>query len=136
MFNRLKKDMLNARKNNEVIKKNLLGTLIGECTLTVKEPNDEIVIAAIKKFLKNNARVQEAILSTNDSSNLSSYLVEEEILNSYLPKNLSEDELRNIIGTIIENGADNTGKVMKDLKANFKNYDGKLASDIAKELLA
>lgn len=128
--------MLNARKNNETIKKNLLGTLIGECTLTTKEPSDEIVIATIKKFLKNNAKVQEAMMTTNDSSHLSTYLIEEEILNSYLPKNLSESELRAIIGTLIENGTNSTSKVMKDLKANFKNYDGKLASDIAKELLS
>lgn len=137
MFNQLKKDHLEARKNREKIKSNLLGAIIGDCTKENKSPNNDQCLAIIKSFLKKNKQLQEDCSKTVNMSCLSQALIEEEILNSYLPKQLTEKELRAIIEQVIENGTDNIGKVMKYLKDNIANgFDNKMASDIAKELLS
>lgn len=137
MFNNLKKDHLNSRKNQEKIKSNLLGTIIAECTKTAKDPSDEIITSTIKKFLKNNNETQNAIKDTNNASKLSELLLEEEILKYYLPKMLDEQEIRDIITVRKDNGDNNLGVIMKFFKTHYENsYDGALVSKIAKEVLS
>jgi uncharacterized protein YqeY len=63
-----------------------------------------------------------------------------EILNSYLPVQMSDETLRHRIVNYIEvsklEGAKDMGKVMAFLKSNFDGqYDGKRASEITRELL-
>jgi uncharacterized protein YqeY len=63
-----------------------------------------------------------------------------EVIERYLPKQLTEDETREAIAGIIEELGLSTkkdlGKVMKELKARYAGQtDGKLASSIAGQLL-
>ena len=57
-----------------------------------------------------------------------------DILNAYLPQQLSEDKLRTIIDEFrLENPGANVGAIMGYLKANYEGlYDGKMASTLAK----
>lgn len=58
------------------------------------------------------------------------------VIQTYLGQPLSESELRQTIAAAIEAGADNVGKVMKELNSRHKGlFDGKLASTMAAELL-
>ena len=55
-------------------------------------------------------------------------------LSQFIPKQLTEDELRAII---VEMDASHLGEIMQKLKANYDGiYDGKLASTIARDILA
>jgi uncharacterized protein YqeY len=60
------------------------------------------------------------------------------IIEEFLPKQLSRDELTTIIGGIKEkSGSTNLGEIMKILKESHGgSYDGKIASEVARHLLA
>lgn len=63
-----------------------------------------------------------------------------EVIERYLPKQLSEDETREAVAGIIEeldlSSKKDLGKVMKEVKARYPSQvDGRLASSIAGQLL-
>ena len=62
---------------------------------------------------------------------------EADIYKSYLPKQMTEEELTKEIGLFLGNNADaNMGQVMGFLKQNFGGlYDGRTASALVKGLL-
>lgn len=144
----IKKDQLQARKNKDATKASLLTTLLGEASMIGKndgnrESTDAEVIAVIKKFVKNT---QEVIRITGMQQSIESReagkVASEElrILESYLPKQLSENELRaemqKLIAELNLSGPKGMGILMKEMKARFEGtYDGGLASKIAKEVL-
>jgi len=58
------------------------------------------------------------------------------LLQEFMGKQLSEDELKNIIQELLAGGADSIGAVMGALNKDHKGtFDGKTASQIARELL-
>lgn len=146
LFEKLKLDRIQAMKDKDVIKKDLLGTLIAEASKEVKEPADDKVIATIKKFIANLKQITgmgnigqlEALLAKTQK--------EIAILESYMPKQLSEFELEQIIKNLYKKSMDNPsepyvfitmGEVMKHLKENYAGlYDGKLANEICKRVLS
>lgn len=105
-------------------------TLIGEMDNEVSRSKDgsrvvtdEIATKILKSFKKNLEETQSLDKSFNFSSAL-----ELDIVNKYLPKQLSHDELERLIA-----GAKpaNVGSWMKYLKDNYAGlYDGKLAKQI------
>jgi len=81
----VKKDLLEARKSKNVITKNLLSTFVGEIETSLKNENidiDTLVESLAKKFIKNASTID------NDVSRK-----EIEILNEYLPKMASKQEI-------------------------------------------
>lgn len=129
----LKRDSLAARKDGRSLVSRLLITVIGEIETQTKrdgkEATDQLVIATCKKFVANN--LETIGLTKKHESGL---LSENQILENYLPQQLTETELRVIIRDL---GAENIGAVMGHLKSNYAGrYDGKSASGIAREYLA
>jgi uncharacterized protein YqeY len=121
-------DFMEAYKAKEMAKKDFLGVLKTEVTKESKEPDDVIVVNKIKSMIKNAE-------ATNSLSRF-----ELEILNRYLPVQMSDETLRHRIINYIEvsklEGANEMGKVMAFLKSNFDGqYDGKRASEITREIL-
>jgi uncharacterized protein YqeY len=121
-------DFMEAYKAKEMAKKDFLGVLKTEVTKESKEPDDVTVVNKIKSMIKNAE-------ATNSLSRF-----ELEILNRYLPVQMSDETLRHRIVNYIEvsklEGANEMGKVMAFLKSNFDGqYDGKRASEITRELL-
>ena len=56
-----------------------------------------------------------------------------EVMNEFLPKMLTEDELKEVIKA---SGLNNIGQIMKYLKENYNGlYDGKIASKLIKEII-
>ena len=133
----IKNDQLTARKNRDVIQASILTTLIGEASMVGKnngnrETTDLEVIAVIKKFINN---INES-LSVKDSDILRT---ERNILNAYVPQQMSDLDLKEYITGIISAmrlSSKDAGIVMKELKATQEGlYDGKRAIQITKELL-
>lgn len=139
LIDRLRADQLAARKAKNDIARSLLTTLLGETTTIAKNagrdnPTDDEVTAVVRKFLKGNAEVQ---LHLKDEIDLAVARTEADLLNVYLPKQLTEQELRDAVIAAIAGGAANVGAIMGVLKTNFAGlYDGKLASSIIKEAFA
>ena len=133
----IKAASLAARKARETAKASLLSTLIGEIETAAKSGksvNDDDVIAVVKKFIKN---IDESLVHVTRTSALvaDDMRAEKEILESFLPQQLSEAELKALLQTYIAEGAKNVGDLMKRLKAEKAGlYDGGMASKLAKEL--
>ena len=150
MLKRIKEDQLNARKEHNKLKTGMLTALLGEISIVGKnngnrETTDAEAIVVIKKFLKNVNETLKIFTRGSMEMGAGSHTVEKinelraeiKIYESYLPKQLSEDELKDIISRFGEEAyTSNVGTVMKYLKENYNGlYDGKLASTIAKEFL-
>ena len=135
----LKTDQLQARKNRDSVTANLLTTLLGEAGMIGKnagnrETTDDEVIAVVTKFIKN---IDETIKHTSATDELT---LERRILMTYMPKQLTDDELKLTISQYITEqgleGPKSMGIVMKYLKDTFSGqYDGKAASTHTRELL-
>ena len=122
----------------------LLTTLFSEASVPGKaaqrESTDAEVIAVIKKFVKNNDECMMSAGSRRDSDWHDRLSIERDVLNLFLPKQLTADELKEIIGGFVAAngiaGPKGTGLVMKMLKEQYEGlYDGKVASDIVKMVL-
>lgn len=132
LINKIKDDLTNLRKqavDKQAI--SLLTTLYSEAANVgindgKRLSTDDEVLRVIKKFIKD---IDLCLLHATDKD---SYLREREIIEQYLPKQLSEDELNEIISSYItSSGKTAKADIMKYLKSAFGGkYDGKLASNI------
>ena len=138
LFEQLKADQLTARKAKETLKATLLTTLLGEAGMKGKnarngDPTDDEVKDTIKAFLKN-ARLTLEKLGPIEGGPVMAVNAEIQILTSYLPTQMTEEQLRYTISTGIQAGRwekslKAKGLVMKYLKENFAGqYDGADAS--------
>lgn len=112
-----------SEENTET--KSLLRVIIGEADRQGKNIGDQEMMSIIKKMIDNAAAV-------NNENEI-------KILERYLPKQLSEVELKNIIINLISANSytiKDMGNIMGYLKKEFTGqYDGKIASDITKKIL-
>jgi uncharacterized protein YqeY len=139
LFEKLQKDTLESRKNKDASRAALLSTVLSQVkTLAIddghREPNDQDVVKVVRSFLKGvNENLELAAKGTLSEEEKAKSEFEKRVLEEYLPKQLGADELRNIMK---EAGVKNIGEAMKLLKEKYDGqYDGKLASAIAKEIL-
>jgi uncharacterized protein len=128
LIEKISKDFMSAYKAKDMEKKNFLGVIKTEVTKETKTPEDSYVVGKLKSMIKN----------AQSTNSLTEY--ELNIINDYLPTQMTEDVLRETIGNFITKEDLSTmkdmGKIMGYLKSNFEGeYDGKLASTIIKELL-
>lgn len=142
---KIKSDQLAARKEQTAVKSALLTTLIGESEMIGKnagnrETTDTEVVAVIKKFIKNIDETLGHLKVFPASYDYTRGVLEKQILEEYLPKQLTEAELRVVIFDVIATGLQNSGSqinrgtVMKELKNGYAGqYDGKLAAAIVSE---
>lgn len=135
LYDQIKAERIKAMKNKDAIRKSILTTLLGEVETNAKRENtdatDELVIAMCKKFIKSNGEVlTKAVASRQLFNQLNT---ENIILSEFLPKQLTEAELRVII---TELNATNIGQVMQHLNKNHNGqFNRGLAASLAKELL-
>ena len=131
----IKKERLSARKEKNSVKASILTTLTGELESRAKrdgsEITDEMVISTARKFIQSNLDSITALPCPDGNSSL---LMENEILESFLPKQLTEEQ---IIGIIESLGCDNIGEIMKHFKSTYSGqYDGKLVNSLVKAHLS
>jgi uncharacterized protein len=128
----IRRDMQDAKKNKETVKANLLSTLYAEIftqSKSGKEMTEEDEIKIIRKFIKN----ADETLSFGVNDDVKKKLEEEKtILEAYLPKQLSKDEIDTIVSKMVSEG-----KSMKDIMPFFKEnysgrYDGRAVSEAVK----
>lgn len=133
LINKIKADLLQARKNRDKDKARLLTTLSGDCMKVgytvdgVRPPSDSECTAVVKKTVKNLKELIAAKDQRGDSLVVEG--AELDILMNYLPKQLDVDQLNTIIEELVfTEGCDNIGAVMKVLKRDWDgiNANGKI----------
>lgn len=118
-----------AMKEKNTVKLSILRVLKGEIERNGQGPNGKVdltdgdIVKIVKKLVEG---IKE---TTNNQDEL-------DVLNSYLPKQMDEFEMRLIINTIKQSGASNVGDFMKYFKTHYDgHYDGKVLSNLVKEVL-
>lgn len=132
IINDIRKDMFNAKKDKDTLKANLLSTLFAEMfnlTKSGKPYIEEDFTKIIKKFVKN---IDETTALDIPPEKKDGLFKEKEILETYLPKQLSREETEKIITEML-----GSGKQMKDIMQYFKEnhagmYDGRTVNEIVK----
>ena len=140
LFDDLNKDYITAYKARDMVKKDILSSIISKCKYKKVEKDsngiltDEDVIKIIEKTIKE---LDEEILSFSNAGDnyierVNNLKAQKEIISNYMPKQLSEEEIKNLINNLEDKSLPN---VMKYFKTN---YQGKcnmgLVSKIAKEI--
>ena len=125
-------DFMKAFKEKNMELKSFLGTLKGEIQTAEKNSmvenlSDEEVIKILNKFSKN---CKENIRIANDEK----AKVELAIVEAYLPKQLSADEIQSKIEALVASGVKNIGQIMKEFST--LPADKKVVSEMAKKALA
>jgi len=134
----ISKNYVEAFKSGEKVKKNLLGVVKSEITTLEKNINTEnLPDAEVIKILNKISKNLKETLSQADNEESK---IELSIIESYLPQQMSEQDVRTAIEQIIsETGAKSPGeigKVMGGFNSKFAGKaDNKTVSIIAKELL-
>ena len=106
-----------------------------------KETQDDDIKKLLKKMIKQRAESIEIYKKNNREDLLKVEEDEVEVLSSYLPKQLNDEEIKNICLDIKNKvGAESIkdmGKIMSELKKNYSdNLDFSKAGRILKDLLS
>ena len=148
LIDKLREDFLQYRKDRNEAASKLLSLVVSEADKVGKadgsrKPTDAEVIQVIKKMINANKEVIKLIKPAEEGSgkeNSDVFKAENKILNQYVPQQMTEEEIRETIDLIIvDEGMEDMkslGLVMSIMKREHTGlYDGKIASQIAKELL-
>jgi len=139
MKQKIKDDLLNARKSKDDLRKSLLGVLLGEIQLDESRSGKEMDDSGVVKHIKKLKKSCDEMYDRGDEKAFQ----ESKILDAYLPTEMSALEIVSAIRS--ENGlieelvnAPNRMRLMGKVKAvldkDGRPYDGKMVSVVIKEI--
>ena len=140
----IKSDMYSAMKSGDKETAGTLRTLLAKLKdkqiNTRKDLTDQDCIAVIKTLVKQRLEAAEMYEKANREGLAKKEKIEFEILNSYLPKMMSEEKIKDLIQSVINEtkaeGLADIGKVMPlVIQQGGGSVDGKTANKILRELL-
>ena len=139
-------DYKDAMKARDTLKSSVLSFLRADMMNVAvarkkKTLDDSEVISVVKKQIKQRQDSIEQFTKGNRPDMADKEIKELEILKTYLPPELSNDEIKKIIeeAVITASAKDmkDMGKVMKEVNAKIAGQaDGKLVSDLVRERLS
>ncbi|WMJ80709.1 GatB/YqeY domain-containing protein [Clostridium sp. MB40-C1] len=140
----LKKDEIAAMKAREKAKVSVLRLISADIkAFEVNERediSDEGVIKIIEKNIKQTREALEYAKQSNDEEKIAEGNFALEVLTPYLPEQLSEEEVTNMLKEIIANGnytAKDMGKIMKEIMPKVTGkFDRSKINPIVKSLLS
>ena len=143
MKNRLNEDLKSAMKNKETLRLNtirLIKKYIQELETSVGhigEATDAEVLKIINKLVKQGKDAAEQYNSAGRTDIYEEEIQQVAVLETYLPKQLSDDEISIEIDKVMsETGSTNMGVLMKELNTRLAGRaDGKTISRILKTKL-
>jgi uncharacterized protein YqeY len=133
---------MTAFKSKNTVAKNLLSVVKGEIQTIekntgVENMSDEDVLKILQKSAKSLRETISSLEKTQTGMYFTNDLVsakeELSIIESYLPKQMSKEEVTEKVTEIVNSGATNIGLIMKEFAT--LPVDKKLVSEIAKSLL-
>lgn len=127
---RVNADYLKAFKEKNTVAKNLLSVVKGEIQTIEKNTgsaslSDEEVIKILNKTAKS---LKETINAGGEQAKL-----ELEIVESYLPKQMSKEEITTKVKELVGSGVTNIGAIMKEFAT--LPADKKVVSEVVKEVM-
>ncbi|HCV54544.1 MAG: GatB/YqeY domain-containing protein [Galactobacillus timonensis] len=144
LLTQLRKENMQAMKDHDTVKKGVLSLVISSIALAEKEggkvlTKDEELTYVQRELKQTREALAETPASRQDLIDETNRKIA--ILESYLPKQMSEDEIRAAIEKIMaENNLEpvkkSQGVIMKSMMAQYKGkIDGKMVSKILGTIL-
>ncbi|HKA50483.1 MAG TPA: GatB/YqeY domain-containing protein [Candidatus Dormibacteraeota bacterium] len=128
LFDQIDRDLVTARKERDHVRLSTLGLLKTEVVKAAKEPgatwpDDQLVLRVIRKEVKRRKEAAEAYASAGRTESASKEEAEAAVLLSYLPAQISDEELERQLKAVIEQvrpqGQRDFGAVMKAASAQL-----------------
>ena len=141
---KLMSDLKDAMKDKQVLKKNVVQMIRAAILQVEKDKQIELDDNQVLEIIAKEAKKRKDSLSDYEKSGRQDLIdqvkQEIEIISEYLPKQLSKEEITNIVKEVIaETGATTTkdmGKVMKSAKEKIgAKADGKRINEVVKKIL-
>lgn len=143
MNNLINEDLKKAMKNQDKFTLSVLRMLKSALQLEQinkkEELTDSDIIAVLKKQVKLRKDSITEFEKYNKDEEISKLQKEIAIINTYLPAEMSEEEIKKVIDEVFLEvkpmGIKDMGKVMKSLNTKITNADMSLVSSLVKEKL-
>jgi uncharacterized protein YqeY len=138
----INKDYMIAFKAKNTVAKNLLSVVKGEIqtiekNTAVENMSDEDVLKILQKSAKSLRETISSLEKTQTGMYFSNDLVsareELSIIESYLPKQMSKDEVTQKVTELVNSGITQMGAIMKEFAS--LPVDKKMVSEVVKELV-
>lgn len=139
---KLKLNSVEALKNHDSVKVGALRFLISlidkkEMQLPVGQMTEAEETGVLRKELKNKEESREMFLKGNRNDLVEQLDYEIEILKEYLPEEISEDKVVEIVTKVVAEKGNNFGLVMKEVMSQLNgSVDGSVVSRIVKEKIS
>ncbi|MCC6932279.1 MAG: GatB/YqeY domain-containing protein [Deltaproteobacteria bacterium] len=138
---KIQEDIKTAMKARDQKKLDTLRMIMSEIKRvevdTRKEVDEAGVITILQKEIKKRKDALDFAKQAQRADLVEQNEYEIALAQSYLGEQFGADELKDLIKEIVAQGNDNIGKIMGALNKDYKGkFDGRMASDIAKEILA
>jgi len=135
MLTKLKSERIKARKAGDKLKMNILGVVIGQCDMIGVNINTNDVLEVLRRTMKS---INERIEKEYSDDDLAMALAEAEILKEYLPKEIDDRVLTEMIEDLAHTFGQNKGAIMKEAKAILAAegfpFNGKKVNEILGKL--
>lgn len=137
---RLRADLNSARRERDKLRTLVLTMTLSEIKNRQiemgREPTDEDVQDVVGRAIKKRREAAEQIRAVGRSDLADKEEQEAALLMPYMPEQLSEDEVRQMVKDAIAAGANNVGAVMGRIMPKLKGrFDGKETNRIVREEL-
>jgi uncharacterized protein YqeY len=137
---RIQADLNEARKKRDKVQTLVLSTVLSELKNreidSRVELDDDGALQVISKAIKQRQDASEQMREAGRPELADREDGQVEILKTYLPQQLSEEEVRDVVREILRGGASQMGAVMGQLMPRIRGrFDGKEANRIVREEL-
>lgn len=140
LADRLRSDLNAARRERDKLRTLVLSTTLSEVRNRQielgREPTDEDVTEVVSRAIKKRREAAEQIRAVGRTDLADKEEQEAALLLPYMPEQLSEPEVRQMVQDAIAGGAKNVGAVMSVIMPRLKGrFDGRETNRIVREEL-
>jgi len=149
LYSQIQAAIKEAMKSKDVVKRDALKMVVNKSQAIAKEKkidiSDDVVLDGIQRELKQLNQTKDSLAGKEDCDLYKTTMEKIQILQSYLPKMMSEDEITAFVeAELIELTASNVqispkikGMIMKNIMPKLKGKaDGKLVNSVIDKLLS
>ena len=138
---RLQNDLNAARKDRDKFRTLVISTVISEVRNmeinTKEEIDDDGVMQVVSRGIKQRKDASEQMREAGRGELADNEDAQAAVLAEYLPKGMTEDDVRAVVRELIDSGVDQMGALMGQVMPRIRGrFDGKGANRIVREELA
>lgn len=140
LYEQINNEIKDAMRNKNAIKRDCLRMVMDKAKTIYKESNpndssgnisDDIMLDAIKKEYKQQGQTVASLVGREDTGLYKETVVKMEVLNSYLPKQMTYDEIKNVVNEILSKN--DTGNFGQNMRLVMSELKGKADNKMIKE---